>query len=309
MILCVGTTPVYQRTMELDQLHIDSVNRARSVVETASGKSLNVARVLHTLGKSTLALGFAGGRRGEALLGDLDRIKLPHRFVPVSAETRMCITIIDRSNGTTTELVEEAPPVEPHRWDVLREHFVGSVKQSKIVVLSGSLPADADPHFYQWCTNEASAHGVQCILDASGDPLRHALASRPFLVKPNRAELAKTLGVPIHDDADLRSSIQNLISLGPRWALVTLGKDGSVLSNGTDFWRISTPPIHAVSPIGSGDSFAAGLASALDEGQSPPESVRLGAACAGANAMIPIAGHLRLQDVHALLPQIRIERW
>ena len=309
MILCLGTTPVYQRTIELDKLHIDAVNRARSVVESASGKSLNVARVLHTLGKACLAIGFAGGRRGDALVADLERIKLPHHFISVSLETRMCITIIDRASAAVTELVEEAQPVGREQWDLLRANFVKHVTQSKLVVLSGSLPADSDPHLYQWCIEEAAKHGIQCIVDASGWPLRQAMLARPLLVKPNRSELAATLGVEIPDDAMLKERIRHLIAIGPQWALITLGKHGAVLSNGADFWRITTPPIRAVSPIGSGDAFAAGLAAALYDGQSPPEAVRLGAACAAANAMIPVAGHLRVDDVHTLLPQIKVEPW
>ena len=63
MILCLGTTPTVQRTIFLKRLEIDAVNRAHSVIESASGKALNVARVLTTLGKPCVALGFAGGDR------------------------------------------------------------------------------------------------------------------------------------------------------------------------------------------------------------------------------------------------------
>src|SRR5258708_3397627 len=72
MILCLGTTPVYQRTMVFDRVTPDAVNRAREVHDYASGKSVNVARVVHTLGEPLLATGFVGGGRGEALLRDLD---------------------------------------------------------------------------------------------------------------------------------------------------------------------------------------------------------------------------------------------
>ena len=44
MILCVGTTPTVQRTIVLDRLELDGVNRAVEVKEYASGKSVNVAK-------------------------------------------------------------------------------------------------------------------------------------------------------------------------------------------------------------------------------------------------------------------------
>ena len=46
MIVCLGTTPTMQRTMLFDRVEIDAVNRAVEVREYASGKSVNVAKVL-----------------------------------------------------------------------------------------------------------------------------------------------------------------------------------------------------------------------------------------------------------------------
>ena len=43
----------------------------------------------------------------------------------------------------------------------------------------------------------------------------------------------------------------------------------------------------AINPIGSGDSLAAGLASAILRGQRMPDAAKLGIACGAANAMTP----------------------
>src|SRR5688500_755231 len=119
MIVCLGTTPTMQRTMLFDRVETDAVNRAAEVREYASGKSVNVAKVLRTLGHPAVATGFAGGTRG-ALLGQyLDQAGVQHAFVDVEAETRLCTTVIDRSTGTVTELVEDAGPVEPEAWQAL----------------------------------------------------------------------------------------------------------------------------------------------------------------------------------------------
>src|SRR5207248_753543 len=137
---------------------------------------------------------------------------------------------------------------------------------SKMLVLSGSLPPGAPPDFYAYCVNRATESAVNVILDASGEPLARALASRPLVVKPNRSELARTLDVPIESEAALRDAIHKLIDLGPTWALITQGKDGAIVSDGQSFWRIRSPQVKAINPIGSGDSLAAGVASALSRG-------------------------------------------
>ncbi len=103
MIVCLGTTPTVQRTMTFDRLALDEVNRAKTVDEYASGKSVNVARVAHLLGADVLELGFVGGDRGEFLRRALTEEGVRHDFVSVGPRSRLCTTVIDSSTGTVTE--------------------------------------------------------------------------------------------------------------------------------------------------------------------------------------------------------------
>ncbi|HEX7617679.1 MAG TPA: 1-phosphofructokinase, partial [Verrucomicrobiae bacterium] len=64
-ILCIGTTPAAQRVMIFRKLTPDAVNRAVTTLDGAAGKSINVAKILKTLGAHPVATGFLGGERGE----------------------------------------------------------------------------------------------------------------------------------------------------------------------------------------------------------------------------------------------------
>jgi fructose-1-phosphate kinase PfkB-like protein len=143
MILCVGTAPTVQRSMTFERLAIDEVNRAVQVLETASGKSINVARVLHTLGKEVLATGFLGGDSGRMIRTQLDLEHIGQEFVEVPFRTRTCTTVIDCSNGTHTELVEESQVVEQHYWSELEQLIARHLPGSRAMVLSGGLPPKA----------------------------------------------------------------------------------------------------------------------------------------------------------------------
>lgn len=307
MILCVGTTPVLQRSMLFERLTIDGVNRSIETSEYASGKSINVARVLHTLGEDVMATGFLGGDSGRGIREELAVCGVANDFVFVEPTTRMCVTAIDRSTGTATELIEESKEVEKPAWAKLRTRVTELLPRCKLMVLSGSLPPGAPQDFYAWCVNRATDSAVNTILDASGEPLRRALASKPFIVKPNRSELAKTLDTPIESDAALRDAIKELIDLGPTWTIVSEGKAGAIVSDGKTFGRVRSPQIEAINPIGSGDALAAGLASAISRGQRMPEAARLAIACGAANAMTDRAGHVRADDVSELLELVEIE--
>ena len=137
------------------------------------------------------------------------------------------------------------------------------------------------------------------ILDTRGEPLRQALSAHPNIIKLNLAEFEETFGERGMPSADwLRSAeLQQLV--------ITQGKEPTLVWDGTRAWRIDSPKIEVVSPIGSGDSFAAGLAAGLMRGESLHEAAKLGAACGAANAMTPVAGFVRNEDVEELLRQIR----
>jgi tagatose 6-phosphate kinase len=306
MILCVGTTPVYQRSMVFERLHIDEVNRAAAVHDYASGKSINVARVLWTLNKAVVATGFVGhGKRGDALLGDLDTAGIRHDFVRVAAPARQCITAIDRAAGTATELVEESRPVAAQAWDALGEKFAPLAGRAHGCVLSGSLPPGAPQDFYARCLQRLGGR-IPVIVDTRGAPLREALKEPGFVAKLNRQELAETVGSPLESDQRLREAMRSVM---PRdgCAVVTAGSDGAVAFDGRRAWRVRPPTVAARSAVGSGDAFAAGLMAALLGRSAFHEACALGAACGAANAMTDKAGFLSLDDVEALLPRVRVD--
>ena len=79
MILVVSLSPAWQRTLEFDRLALGEVNRAKRVIETASGKGVNVARVAKQLGADVLLLTVLGGDRGRRLERSLKMQQLPVR--------------------------------------------------------------------------------------------------------------------------------------------------------------------------------------------------------------------------------------
>jgi tagatose 6-phosphate kinase len=308
MILCLGTTPAVQRTMTFRRLLVDDVNRAIGISQYASGKSINAARALHSLGEEVLATGFAGGDNGKFMRADLDQAGIAHDFLEVTPPTRMCITLVDEEAGTATELIEEAASVEQRAYVKLLREMDTKLWRAKVVILSGSLPPGAPADLYADCVRKCNQENVPVVLDARGEPLASALACKPFIVKPNREELAATLGTPLDSDDSLRSAMTKIAKLGAQWIAVTLGKDGAMLSNGSDFWRIYSPRVKTVSAIGSGDSFAAGLAAGIAQKEEIPQAVALACACGAANAMTAKAGHIHLEDIKTLLPQIQVQQ-
>ena len=306
MILCLGTTPVYQRSMTFDRVKLDGVNRARQAADYASGKSLNVARVLNTLGQHPLATGFVGGSRGQTLCGDLDAAGIGHDFVTVKPETRQCVTVIDQAAGIATELVEESAAVEESAWHELDRKLRSLLRRSNLWIFSGTLTPGAPQDFYARWLPLARQTGATALLDARGKPLKLAFQHGNAIYKLNRDEFAETLGADLRDDRALIDAIRTHTPPDGK-LIITLGKSGAIGSDGNDAWRVHAPTIKAISAVGSGDAFAAGLGAALSDGTHLRDALRLAAACGAANALTPFAGYIQRQDVDRLINQVRVE--
>ena len=290
--------------MTFTKLTLDGVNRAKQVSDYASGKSINAARVLHAMGRDVVATGFVGGSRGRMLCGDLDSAGIRHDFVMVSAETRQCITAIDTNAGTATELVEESLPIDEAGWKSLDQRLRHLLPQAEIWIFSGTLPREPQDFYARWLPLAAQI-GALAVLDARGEPLRLAMKYPNAVFKLNRDEFAETLSTDLSQDDHLIEALRQQAPPGGK-LIVTLGAAGAIGSDGQSCWRVKSPKVKAISAVGSGDAFAAGLAMALGDGKSLDDSLRLAAACGAANAMTSLAGHLDPAEVDRLLPQVEI---
>ncbi|HUA37882.1 MAG TPA: hexose kinase [Candidatus Sulfopaludibacter sp.] len=307
-ILCVGTTPAVQRVMIFPQLSLDAVNRAATTLDGAAGKSVNVAKVLKVLGEQPIATGFLGGDRGEFLQATLVQKGIESDFVTVSTRTRQCITVIDESAGTQTELVEESRPVEPADFDKLMAIIRHRVPECRAMVMSGTIVAGGPVNLYFDCTQLAASARVLSVVDGQGMVLLKALSAKPGLVKPNRTELAATVGRELGDDADVMKAMRELCERGAQRVVVTAGKEPALAFDGKDFWRIVPPPINPVNPIGSGDAFTAGLVSRLLRGDDLGEACRWGGAAGAANALTLLPGELSLDDMKQLARRVEVRK-
>jgi tagatose 6-phosphate kinase len=296
-----------QRSMTFAKLTLNEVNRTARVYEYASGKSTNAARVLHTLGEQPIATGFLGGDRGDSFRSDLDLCGIKHDFVTVAPRTRLCTTVIDQSAGTATELLEESQPVPAADYELLLEKLKTLLDRAKLLILSGNLPPGANSDFYAQCV-QLAGDTVRVIVDAVGQPLMETLKFQPFVIKPNQSEVGRTLGVDVSDETKLKDAMGQLLSRGAQWVIVTRGTSPALITNGQAFWQITIPHVKSISPIGSGDAFAAGLAAGLMTGKEVPEASLLATACGCANAMTPDAGHLNRESVCELTQKINIDR-
>ena len=308
MILTVTMNPSIDTRYAIDHLVVDDVNRVVPQ-KTAGGKGLNVSRVLCQLGDDVVVTGLLGGHMGSFLADRMDDDGIPHDFVRIAGESRVCIAVLH--DGAQTEFLESGPTVSADELAAFDAKFSELVGTSQCVTISGSLPVGIDAGYYTRLVAKAHAAGVPVLLDTSGASLDAVLAADvvPTLIKPNLSEINALLGTAF-TPADV-SELEGALKADERfaripWVVVSMGAAGSVAFNEGRGYRVTTPPIEAVNATGSGDSTIAGMAHAIAAGMGPQDVLRYGNTCGKLNAMDPQTGHLAIEHWDEVFASIEV---
>jgi tagatose 6-phosphate kinase len=281
MILSAGLTPAWQQILIFRGFRYGEVNRASEVHWYAQGKVLNAGIAAHHLGGPSLTLAAVGGPPLEQIDCEFAALGIPRRWVVTKASTRVCTTILDRTTRTMTELVENGKPLRPEELDDFRGAYAEEAARASVAVIAGSLPADTPSSFYRELVERTPCPAV---LDFRGEGLLACLDLNPLVVKPNREELAQTVGQPLDDDRQLLEAMRSLNRRGAQWVVITQGAGPVWLTSASKTYRLDSLPVdEVVNPLGSGDAMAAGIAWAVRAGREMVDAVKLGMAAAAQN--------------------------
>ncbi len=308
-VLCLGLTPVLQRTLVFDKLALDDVNRARMVVESAAGKALNNAHALAVLGTAAQVAGFNGGQSGRKVEAFARAYGVRRCFTKMRASTRICTTLLSGTDGSATELVEEAPDPGKSAIKLFVRENQRNTTRASLLALSGTLPPFADDTFYVTFVREAARSGIPVMIDSHRTALINVLFERPLLAKLNAYELAVTLGEPMNTELRILRGMRDLYSMGASNVFVTQGRGPAYLLNKGGIWRFVPPEVsRRLNAIGSGDCTLAGIIHAYLRRKNFPAAVRYGVACGSANVESMIPADIDPKRIQALYRRVKVEK-
>lgn len=288
MILTVTPNPALDLTWHVERLVPGASHRAGAGAARAGGKGLNVARVAHAEGAAVLAVTTAGGRVGEEFTAELTRSGIPHALVPVAAETRRSIAVVDAAVGDTTVVNEHGVAPGPEEWAALLTEVVERLPAARVLVVSGSVPPGSPDELLPVLVTVARDAGVPTIADTSGPALLRAADVGAAVLKPNAAELADATGI-----ADPIVAARTLLGGGTDLVLLSLGPDGMLAVTADDLLHARLDEPLAGNPTGAGDAGVAACAVLMAEGVRDPERLlRRATAWSAAAVPMPLAGDI-----------------
>ncbi|HEX8856596.1 MAG TPA: hexose kinase [Thermoleophilaceae bacterium] len=298
-MLIAGPNLTIDRTLTIDELLPGHVLRFENAAITPGGKGVNVARVARELGAPALLVGFTPGHTGRAVARLIADEGLKLRPVEVAGELRAAIVVLERG-GRVTVLNEPGPTLGEGDWDRYEAVVAEGFAEHSVMVCSGSLPPGTPRDAYARLAVLAERAGVTAIVDGAGDVLGAALDANPDVVTPNLAEAEGLLhgradesveaGDPVAVRDRAGTAAAELVSRGARAAVVTAGGAGAALANRSNVIWHPAPNVTVHNPIGAGDSFAGGLAAALERGEDLGAAVAFGLATAAASVESATAG-------------------
>lgn len=307
MIITVTMNPAIDKTVEIEQLVPNGLNRIQKVEYDAGGKGINVSKTIHELGGESLAMGFLGGNAGKTIENVLTSWNIQHDFIWVEGETRTNTKVFEKSGGVT-ELNEPGPVINEAQVEELIQKICEHTDNETLVVLAGSIPAGVDKNIYAAITESVHEKGGSVLMDADGELFRNALKASPDIIKPNQVELKEYIG------ADYRLSMGELKALaekfqnnGIKTVAISMGKGGAMIVRDKFVARCPALSVKAHSTVGAGDAMVAALAYSWDKKLGDEETVRLCmATSAGAVTTVGTKPPARAV-VDELIPQVEME--
>lgn len=302
MIYTCTYNPAIDYKLELDSFTEGMLNRAITNSFVAGGKGINVSIVLNSLGFKNKAFGFVGGFTGNFVEKYLEEhYNLDTNFTRIKDTSRINVKM--KSNHCETELNALGPFVTKFEM----ADFINQIKtlnKGDIIAIGGSC-AKGEASNYISLIEALRELEVEFIVDSSNETLKEVLSYEPLLVKPNLNELCELFQTKIVTDSDIVKYANELLMLGAKNVIVSLGGNGSILVNNSI--KLKAYPIegNVINTVGAGDSMVAGFVAGFSEGLNIEDTYKLSIACGTATAFNQ---NLATQEtVEEIIKKVRIE--
>jgi ribokinase len=255
------------------------------------GKGANQAAAAARLGASVTFLGRVGDDEfGEPLVRALQEKGIDTSlveqasgestgaaFITVTPDGENAITVAPGANRSLTP--DDAEAASEEIWD------------ARVLVAQMEIPVETVLR----AVEVAAKRGTRALINlAPTVEVSPELLERLDALVVNEHEAAFLLGSEVEGVDGVLSAAPELLSLGPRSAVVTVGEAGAVFAEGESSRHIPAPKVDVVDTTGAGDAFVGALAVKLARDTSLEEAVayavRAGAAAVtkqGAQGALP----------------------
>lgn len=300
-VLVVCLNPTFQKTYMFKSFILSQVNRELYHREDASGKGINVARVLTQKNIDNSILTHLHIKDESRMLSLVNRDNINIKYVlDNKSRVRTCSTILTKS-GETTELVEESNGVDDTTDLKIRELFNKEIESCEYLIITGTRSPNYSDNIYSDFVKIARNRGVKVLLDVAKSELIRCIEYKPNIIKPNLSEFMKTFyGEDVLENTDsldckdkVISKIKELYKKYNIVSIISRGINPTWVYDQSGFYEVEVIKSNKlINTIGCGDTLSASLVASLIEGKSIKDSLISAMVDAKLNAESEIPGSL-----------------
>lgn len=291
-ILAVCLSATIQKTVSFDSVELTKVNRSKNYRLDASGKAVNTSRVLTQINPECCYTICPLGEKNADLFLDLaERDNIYVDFVTIPGFTRECLTLLDRTANTTTEIVVGEPDIkvscQKQEKEILKK-IKEQLSYADAVLLAGSKPSIWSDDLYAKIAEMTLNKGVIFLADYVGKDMEETLKRcTPTIIKINDEEFEKTFGMAATKENITEKSreLNNII-------VVTRGTESTYAAKRGEFAECPVEKLTPVNTTACGDSFNAGFLYEYSVSGDFEEALNEGTWCAARNAECECPGSL-----------------
>lgn len=289
-----------------------NVVRVDEVVPLASGKGIDVGRVLKTLKfEDYVVNSIVGGDVGYLITQGLKKEGIKNKNFKIAADSRINYALVDEFKDEFLMINENGPQITAEEKEKYFNFLEAWLAADGILVLAGSAVQGFKKEDIKKILQFAEQKKMKIIVDISKDFLKAALSEKIDLLKINKDEFIEAYQEKYNYSFQNKEDFINVSKKEKLTkVIITFGAEGALYYSPQDiFWGTHTKRFSKYA-IGSGDSFLAGYIYGYLSNWSELNSFKLALACGAANTRIYGAGKLKLAHINEIKNNyLKVRSW
>ena len=305
MIYTITLNPAIDYFITLDEtLLVDEVNRGSHEIYKAGGKGLNVSKILSVMNIPSKAIAVLGGFTGQYIQDSFEEDPNIEMIpIPVDGMNRINMKA---NYGKKALCVNGSGPVANNCTVQFLLDEIAKINADDIVIISGSVMHGFPDDFVTALAQAVHQRNAKVVIDMEQITMEQLKECRPYLIKPNLYEFQLLFENDEINESNIEEYLKKANEIGIENILVSLGKDGAVLSNAHGIFRLDQPRTVLVNKVGAGDAMLASFIGKLSQGYSSEEALQWGGAAG--NATASKIDDITMRDIEGYLPQMKVSK-
>ena len=227
MLLNINLEPVYRKTYHISKKILDKDNISNETLDSISGNSINLSKILKKLNIDVFNIGFLGGLEGEYIKRQICEYNIENDYINIIDPSKSMVKIKEKY-GESIGVESKSPRISRdeigNMYKLYDSHLYSSNFVCSVDKLSDNLPVE----IYRDFIDIAREKGRNFILQANGQYLKEAINAQPFLLKVNKNDLEDITNLNIQDEAEVIKIGYSLIDRGVKNLIIDLENGESI---------------------------------------------------------------------------------